>query len=225
MVVVVVVVVVVVLVVEVEVVHAFFSNVPTYSAILSLHQFEIKCVRFYGLCGLLIAPLPPYVSVYSLTAACSSWQRVTHLHLDWQQPWQATPLVKWSCLKSLLKTSLLAAKRTPITCAMRSLWAPTLANLSASLFVTILWCPGIHTKVTLLGPLSFYSTCIHSQNKVDSAVDFASAAVITMLSEKLHTVLNIIFLDKSCSTHLRMGITSAENTVEVLPVVKFSYRY
>jgi hypothetical protein len=68
-------VVVLVLVMEVEVVlvvHAFFSNVPTYSAILSLHQFEIKCVRFYGLCGLLIAPLPPYVSVYSLPGACST---------------------------------------------------------------------------------------------------------------------------------------------------------
>jgi hypothetical protein len=87
MVVVVVVVVLVVLVVlVVEVVHAFFSNVPTYSAILLLHQFELKCARFYGLCGLLIAPLPPYVSVYSLPGACSTWQRVTHLHLDWRQP-------------------------------------------------------------------------------------------------------------------------------------------
>jgi hypothetical protein len=43
---VVVVVLVVVLVAAVVVVHAFFSNLPTYSAILSLHQFEIKYVRF-----------------------------------------------------------------------------------------------------------------------------------------------------------------------------------
>jgi hypothetical protein len=46
-----------------------------------------------------------------------------------------------------------------------------------------------------------------------------------MLSKKVHTVLNVIFLDESCSANLRMGITSAESTVEVLPIVKFSYGY
>jgi hypothetical protein len=66
---------------------------------------------------------------------------------------------------------------------------------------------------------------MHFQNKADSAVDFASAAITTMLSEKTHTLLNVIFLDESCSVHLRMGITSAENTVKVLPIVKFSYGY
>jgi len=77
----------------------------------------------------------------------------------------------------------------------------------------------------LLGSLSFYNACIHSQNKADSAVDFASVAITTMLSKKMHTVLNVIFLDESCSAHIRMGITSTESAVEVLPIVKFSYRY
>lgn len=76
-----------------------------------------------------------------------------------------------------------------------------------------------------MGPLSFYNACIHSQNKGDSAVDFAIVAITTMLSKKIHTVLNVILLDESCSAHLRMYITSTESTVEVLPIVKFSYRY
>jgi hypothetical protein len=45
-VVVILVVVVLVVVLVVVVVHAFFSNVPTYSAIISLCQFKIKNVRF-----------------------------------------------------------------------------------------------------------------------------------------------------------------------------------
>jgi hypothetical protein len=34
--------------------------------------------------------------------------------------------------------------------------SPSLANLSASSFPSILWCPGIHTKVTLSDTLSFF---------------------------------------------------------------------
>jgi hypothetical protein len=37
--------------------------------------------------------------------------------------------------------------------------ARCLASVSASSFPNISWCPGIHTKVTLLNSLSFPSTC------------------------------------------------------------------
>jgi hypothetical protein len=58
---------------------------------------------------------------------------------------------------------------------------------------------------------------MHSQTKDDSVVVFASAAKATLLSEQI-CILLIRFLVKRRSVHLRIAITSAENTVERLPI-------
>jgi hypothetical protein len=65
---------------------------------------------------------------------------------------------------------------------------------------------------------SFSSTCIHSQNKDDSLVVFASAAIAALISEQMCILLLVRFLVKRSSAHLRTAITSAENTVERLPI-------
>ena len=59
---------------------------------------------------------------------------------------------------------------------------------------------------------------MHSQTKDDSVVVFASAAKATLLSEQICILLLVRFLVKRRSVHLRIAVTSAENTVERLPI-------
>ena len=59
---------------------------------------------------------------------------------------------------------------------------------------------------------------MHSQTKDDSVVVFASAAKVALLSEQMCILLLVRFLVKRSSVHLRIAITSAENTVERLPI-------
>ena len=91
-------------------------------------------------------------------------------------------------------------------------------NLSASSFPCILWRPGTHTKVTLIDPHSFSSTCMFSHNKADSVVVFASAAIAVLLSKQIHILLLVTFLDKRSYVHLRITIISACKIVERLPI-------
>jgi hypothetical protein len=59
---------------------------------------------------------------------------------------------------------------------------------------------------------------MHSQTKDDLVVVFTSAAKATLLSELMCILLLVRFLVKRSSVHHRIVITSAENTVERLPI-------
>ena len=59
---------------------------------------------------------------------------------------------------------------------------------------------------------------MHSQTKDDSVVVFASSAKAALVSEKMCILLLVRLLTKRSSVHLRIAITSAENTVERLPI-------
>jgi hypothetical protein len=88
--------------------------------------------------------------------------------------------------------------------------SPSLANLSAS-FPGIPWCPGIHTTVTLLDPLSFSSAYILSNTRADSVVVFA---MLLLLSKQV--CILVTFFDKRSSVHFKIAFTSSWNTVERL---------
>jgi hypothetical protein len=59
---------------------------------------------------------------------------------------------------------------------------------------------------------------MHSQTKDDSVVVFASAVIAALLSDQMYILLLVRFLVKRSSVHLRIAITSAENTVERLAI-------
>jgi hypothetical protein len=59
---------------------------------------------------------------------------------------------------------------------------------------------------------------MYCQTKDDSVVVFASAVIAAVLSEQMCILLLVRFLVKRSSVHLRIAITSAENTVERLPI-------
>jgi hypothetical protein len=59
---------------------------------------------------------------------------------------------------------------------------------------------------------------MHTQTNDDSVVVFASAAKAALLSEQMCILLLIRFLLKRSFVHLRIAISSAENTVERLPI-------
>ena len=87
---------------------------------------------------------------------------------DWRQPLQVFHLFLCSCLTCLLKTSLSTTKWMPTIWPGESPLFPSLADLSASSFPGLPWCPGIHTKVTLLYPLSFSSAWILSHTRANT---------------------------------------------------------
>jgi hypothetical protein len=57
---------------------------------------------------------------------------------------------------------------------------------------------------------------MHSQTKDDWVIVFASAAIAAVLSEQMCTLLLVRSLVKRSSVHLRITITSVENTMERL---------
>ena len=87
---------------------------------------------------------------------------------DWRHPLQVFHLFWCSCLKWLLMTSLSTTKGMPTIWSGATPLVPSLANLSAFLFPGIPWCPGIHTKMTLLYPLSFSSACVLSHTRANT---------------------------------------------------------
>jgi hypothetical protein len=58
---------------------------------------------------------------------------------------------------------------------------------------------------------------MHSQTRDDSVVVLASAAKAALLSKQI-CILLVRFLVKRSSVHIRIAITSAENTVERLSI-------
>ena len=75
----------------------------------------------------------------------------------------------------------------------------------------------MHTKVTLLSLFSLPNNSIHPQTKEELVVVFASAAKVALPSEQMCILLLIRILVRS-SARLRVVITSAENTVDRLPI-------
>jgi hypothetical protein len=64
---------------------------------------------------------------------------------------------------------------------------------------------------------------MHSQTKDGSVVVYASAARAALLSQQMCILLLIIFLVRRSSVHLRIVITSEENSVERLPIGMLFY--
>jgi hypothetical protein len=82
-------------------------------------------------------------------------------------------------------TSLITTKGMSTVLSEGTPLVPFVAGLSASLFLGIPRCPGIHTKVTSLDPLSFSSACILCRTRTDWVVAVASAAIAALLSEQI----------------------------------------
>jgi len=143
--------------------------------------------------------------------------------LDWWQPLQVFHLFKCSSLKWLQMTTLLTTKGIPTFLSDGTPLVLSLTNLSAYSFPHIPWFLGIHTKVTLLDPLSFSSTCVLFHTRADLVVVFASAAIAALLSQQIHVLLLVTFLDKRNSVCIRIAITSAWNTIERLRIGILSY--
>ena len=59
---------------------------------------------------------------------------------------------------------------------------------------------------------------MHSQTKDDLVVVFSSAAKSALLSDQICILLLVRFLVQRSFVYLRKAITSAENTVERLPM-------
>ena len=59
---------------------------------------------------------------------------------------------------------------------------------------------------------------MHSQTRDDSVIVLASAAKAALLSKQMCILLLVRFLVKRSSIHIRIAITSTENTVEMLSI-------
>ena len=81
------------------------------------------------------------------------------IFLEWQHPLQALHLLR--CLHLNSWWSLPTAKGMLAVWSAGTLLVPSLVNFPVSLFPSILWCLGIHLKLTLLISVWFSNESIH----------------------------------------------------------------
>ena len=80
----------------------------------------------------------------------------------------------------------------------------------------------VSTLEWLLNPLSFPSTCIHSQTKDDSVLVFVSTTRAALLSEQMCILLFIRFLVRRSSAYLRShSEVKPRPTVEILGYLRY----
>jgi len=143
-------------------------------------------------------------------------------YLDWRQPLQVFHLFKCSSLIWLQMTSLPTTKGIPTILSNGTPLVLSLAKLSAYTFPCIPWFLGIHTKVTLLDPLSFSSTCILLRTRADLVV-VLQMLLLLPFCQRRYIFLLVTLSDKRSSVYIRIAVTSAWNTVERLPIGILSY--